>query len=408
GNLAVRVPAKKSEGDLGDLSETFNTMTDQLRSQRSELLAANSQIDSRRRFTEAVLSGVTAGVIGIDGEGRITIANRTATRLLGLGERSVERKPIAEVVPELEQVVTAALSDERAEIRDQVSIKRGGRERTVAVRVTTEGATDGVHGYVITLDDITDLVAAQRSSAWADVARRIAHEIKNPLTPIQLSAERLRRKFGKVIHDDRAIFDQCTDTIIRQVGDIGRMVDEFSSFARMPKPDFEVRNLSDSIRESVFLLEVAHPDITFKVDLPDEPLVGRFDARLISQAFTNIVKNGTEAIAALPPDKREGATISVTAGIDDGTIVVDVVDTGIGLPSENRHRLFEPYMTTREKGTGLGLAIVTKIIEEHGGRIELLDSAEVQHGGHGALVRITLPGVSSEADASVPEVEGVQ
>ena len=408
GNLAVRVPAKKSEGDLGDLSETFNNMTEQLRSQRSELLAANSQIDSRRRFTEAVLSGVTAGVIGIDGEGRITIANRTATRFLGLGDGSIERKPIVEVLPELEPVVTAALRDDRAEVRDQVSITRGGRERAVAVRVTTEGATDGVHGYVITLDDITDLVAAQRSSAWADIARRIAHEIKNPLTPIQLSAERLRRKFGKVIHDDRAIFDQCTDTIIRQVGDIGRMVDEFSSFARMPKPAFELRNLSESIRESVFLLEVAHPDITFSVDLPEAPLLGRFDARLISQAFTNIVKNGTEAIAALPPEQREGARISVTARREDGAIVVDVIDTGIGLPSENRHRLFEPYMTTREKGTGLGLAIVTKIIEEHGGRIELLDSPEAQHGGHGALVRITLPGETSGVDALVAEVEGVQ
>ena len=407
GNLAVRVPARKAEGDLGDLSETFNTMTDQLRSQRAELLAANSQIDSRRRFTEAVLSGVTAGVIGIDGEGRITLANRTATRFLGLSDGSIERKPVVEVVPELRSVVDAALRDDRPEHRGQISLTRGGRERTVNVRVTTEGATDGVHGYVITLDDITDLVSAQRSSAWADVARRIAHEIKNPLTPIQLSAERLRRKFGKVIHEDRQVFDQCTDTIIRQVGDIGRMVDEFSSFARMPKPAFEVRNLSDAIRESVFLLEVAHPDIAFKVDLPDEPLLGHFDARLVSQAFTNIVKNGTEAIAALPPEERGGARINVAARTEGDEIIVDVVDTGIGLPSEHRHRLLEPYMTTREKGTGLGLAIVTKIIEEHGGRIELLDSPEVQRGGHGALIRITLPALAAEAASPVSESEGV-
>ena len=406
GNLAVRVPAKRSEGDLGDLSETFNTMTEQLKSQRAELLAANSQIDSRRRFTEAVLSGVTAGVMGIDGEGRVTIANRTVLRLLGLAERTIDRRPIAEVVPELGPVVSAALADDRPEHRDQISISRGGRERTINVRVTTEGATDGVHGYVITLDDITDLVAAQRSSAWADIARRIAHEIKNPLTPIQLSAERLRRKFGKVIHDDRAIFDQCTETIIRQVGDIGRMVDEFSSFARMPKPAFESGNLSDPIREAVFLIEVAHPDITFSLDLPEQPLLGRFDARLISQAFTNIVKNGTEAIAALPPEKRAGARITVSARVEEDIIVVDVIDTGIGLPSENRHRLFEPYMTTREKGTGLGLAIVTKIIEEHGGRIELLDSPEVQNGGHGALVRIILPAWSVTAAAAVLESEG--
>ena len=407
GNLAVRVPAKKAEGDLGSLSETFNNMTEQLRSQRAELLSANAQIDSRRRFTEAVLSGVTAGVIGIDGEGRVTIANRTAMRLLGLGERSIERRPIAEVLPELGPVVEAALRDDRPEHRDQISVNRGGRERTINIRVTTEGTSDDVHGYVITLDDITDLVSAQRSSAWADVARRIAHEIKNPLTPIQLSAERLRRKFGKVIHDDREIFDQCTDTIIRQVGDIGRMVDEFSSFARMPKPAFEVRNLSESIREAVFLLEVAHPDITFKVELPDEPLLGRFDARLISQAFTNIVKNGTEAIAGLPAEKRAGARITVQARVEDENIVVDVIDNGIGLPAENRHRLLEPYMTTREKGTGLGLAIVTKIIEEHGGRIELLDSPEVQRGGHGALIRVTLPAIPAKAAAPAPEVEEV-
>ncbi|HET7716162.1 MAG TPA: PAS domain-containing sensor histidine kinase [Bauldia sp.] len=407
GNLAVRVPARKAEGDLGNLSETFNNMTEQLRSQRAELLSANAQIDSRRRFTEAVLSGVTAGVVGIDGEGRVTIANRTAMRMLGLGERSIERRPIVEVLPELALVVHAALRNDRPEHRDQISVNRGGRERTINVRVTTEGGADDVHGYVITLDDITDLVTAQRSSAWADVARRIAHEIKNPLTPIQLSAERLRRKFGKAIHDDREIFDQCTDTIIRQVGDIGRMVDEFSSFARMPKPAFEVRNLSESIREAVFLLEVAHPDISFKVDLPEQPLLGRFDARLISQAFTNIVKNGTEAIAGLPAEKRAGAKITVSARLEDDSIVVDVIDTGIGLPTENRHRLLEPYMTTREKGTGLGLAIVTKIIEEHGGRIELLDSPEVQRGGHGALVRVTLPAIPAGTAASAAEVEGV-
>lgn len=395
GNLAVRVPAKRSEGDLGALSETFNTMTSQLRTQREELLAANEQIDSRRRFTEAVLSGVTAGVIGIDGEGRITIANRTALRMLSINKGSIERRPIAEVLPQLENVIATALGDSRSEHRAQITIKRGGRERTINVRVTTEGSGEETHGYVITLDDITDLVTAQRSSAWADVARRIAHEIKNPLTPIQLSAERLRRKFSKAVEQDQDIFDQCTSTIIRQVGDIGRMVDEFSSFARMPKPAIEKRNLSESVREAVFLLEVAHPDIKFTVDLPDEPMVGNFDARLLSQAFTNIVKNGTEAIAALPLEKRDGASITVSGKTEGEWIIIDVIDTGIGLPSENRDRLLEPYMTTREKGTGLGLAIVTKIIEEHGGSIELLDSPAVQDGGHGAMVRVKLPALQT-------------
>ena len=408
GNLAVRVPSKRSEGDLGALSETFNTMTAQLRSQREELLSANEQIDSRRRFTEAVLSGVTAGVIGIDGEGRITIANRTALRMLGVTRGPIERQSITEILPQLGPVVAAALQGDRPEHRDQIAISRAGRERTINVRVTTERSGEQTHGYVITLDDITDLVSAQRSSAWADIARRIAHEIKNPLTPIQLSAERLRRKFSKTITQDREIFDQCTDTIIRQVGDIGRMVDEFSSFARMPKPAIERKNLSELIREAVFLIEVAHPEIAFSMDLPAEPLLGDFDARLMSQVFTNIVKNGTEAIAALPADQKEDAKIRIYGRREEGWIVVDVIDTGIGLPSEHRDRLLEPYMTTREKGTGLGLAIVSKIVEEHGGRIELLDSPEVKKGGHGALVRIRVPGApesstqAAEASAPVP------
>ena len=312
GNLAVRVPAKKAEGDLGDLSETFNNMTEQLRSQRAELLAANAQIDSRRRFTEAVLSGVTAG--------RHRHRRRGARHhrqphgdAAPRPRRALDRAPCRSprCCRSSDRWSSAALRDDRPEHRDQISVNRGGRERTINVRVTTEGATDDVHGYVITLDDITDLVSAQRSSAWADVARRIAHEIKNPLTPIQLSAERLRRKFGKAIHDDREIFDQCTDTIIRQVGDIGRMVDEFSSFARMPKPAFEVRNLSEFDprggvpargRPSRHRLQGRAARMSRSL--------GRFDARLISQAFTNIVKNGTEAIAALPAEKRAGAKIT--------------------------------------------------------------------------------------------------
>ena len=232
GNLEVHVTARGSDGDLGALGETFNIMTDQLRSQRAELLSANELIDSRRRFTEAVLSGVTAGVVGIDRDGKITIANRTALRLFGAKDTVLER-PISVILPELEPVVTAALRGGRPEHRDQVTVTRGNRLRTLNVRVTSEKAGGETSGYVITLDDITDLVTAQRNSAWADVARRIAHEIKNPLTPIQLSAERLRRRFGKVITEGREVFDQCTDTIIRQVGDIGRMVDEFSSFARV-------------------------------------------------------------------------------------------------------------------------------------------------------------------------------
>jgi two-component system nitrogen regulation sensor histidine kinase NtrY len=398
GNLDVRVPARGSDGDLGALGDTFNTMTSQLRGQRTELLSASEQIDSRRRFTEAVLSGVSAGVIGIDVAGRVTIANRTALRVLGLDEPAAKERQVAELIPQLGPVVAAAMRDARPEHRDQIALTRSGRERTLNVRVTTERSDGQARGYVITLDDITDLVTAQRSSAWADVARRIAHEIKNPLTPIQLSAERLRRRFGKVITEGRDVFDQCTETIIRQVGDIGRMVDEFAAFARMPKPAFEVRNLSESIREAVFLIEVAHPDIAFTSKLPEEPLTGRFDARLMAQVLTNLVKNATEAISALPPEERATGRIAVSAEMVEGAIVVDVVDNGIGLPRENRQRLLEPYITTREKGTGLGLAIVTKIVEDHGGRIDLLDSPEVAGGGRGALIRITLPRFESSVE----------
>jgi two-component system nitrogen regulation sensor histidine kinase NtrY len=398
GNLDVRVQPRNSDGDVGALGATFNTMTAQLRGQREELLAASEQIDSRRRFTEAVLSGATAGIVGIDAAGRVTIVNRAALHLFGASEGEAIGAPIAEMLPQLGPVVAAATRDNRLEHRDQIVVPRGGRERTINIRVTTERAAGQSHGYVITLDDITDLVSAQRSSAWADVARRIAHEIKNPLTPIQLSAERLKRRFGNAIGEGRDVFEQCTDTIIRQVGDIGRMVDEFSSFARMPKPAMAAGNLSEAIREAVFLISVAQPEIAFTIDLPDEPLMARFDARLMAQALTNVVKNATEAIAALPGDQRRDGRISVSARADDGSVVVDVADNGVGFPRQNRHRLLEPYVTTREKGTGLGLAIVAKIIEEHGGRLELLDAPAVATGGHGALIRITLPRLETAAE----------
>jgi two-component system nitrogen regulation sensor histidine kinase NtrY len=403
GNLDVTVPFRSSDGDLGALGATFNTMTAELRSQRAELMTASEQIDARRRFSEAVLAGVSAGVIGADARGSITIANRGALRMLGAASGAVVGRPVVEVAPELASVMEAAVADPvRHEHRDQISLLREGRDRTINVRVTTEDAGREQRGYVITLDDITDLVTAQRSSAWADIARRIAHEIKNPLTPIQLSAERLKRRFGKNITEGRDVFDQCTDTIIRQVGDIGRMVDEFSSFARMPKPTFEERDIGEAAREAVFLQEVAHPEIAFLVDLPEEPLTGRFDPRLMSQALTNIVKNATEAIAAVPDEEKGSQQIIVRGRIEGDSNVVEVIDTGIGLPAENRHRLLEPYMTTREKGTGLGLAIVSKIIEEHHGRLELLDSPAVAEGGRGAMIRLTLPHVSPAHPSAPP------
>lgn len=394
GDLTAEVPVGDTSDDISSLGASFNKMTVELRSQRQELISASEEAERRRRFTEAVLSGVSAGVVGISNDGHVTIANASALKLLDVELFALAGRRLDEEVPELAELLAQALRDEDEDRAHQetVSLLRGGHRSTVSVKVTPDRSPDREHGYVVTLDDISELVTAQRTSAWADVARRIAHEIKNPLTPIQLSAERIRRRFGKlVVDDDRRVFDQCVDTIVRQVGDIGRMVDEFSQFARMPKPTFEERDLGECVREAVFLLGVGHPEITFEAHLPKEPLIGRFDHRLISQAVGNLVKNAVEAIEGLPEEQRVGARVDVHGRNAGGFNVVEVIDTGVGLPSADRHRLLEPYMTTREKGTGLGLAIVRKIVEEHGGSIELLDSPAVATGGHGAMVRISLP-----------------
>ncbi len=402
GDLRVEVPVDRADGDIASLSQSFNKMTQQLRAQRTDLVAASDQIDSRRRFIEAVLSGVTAGVMGIDGEGRITVVNRMALRILNLAIDRAVGAELGAIAPELAPLFAAAKTDSRAEHRHQLTLTRAGRTRTINVRVTNEGSREEARGFVMTLDDITDLVAAQRTAVWADVARRIAHEIKNPLTPIQLSAERLRRKFGRAIADDRDVFDQCVDTIIRQVGDIGRMVDEFATFARMPKPALATQDLRKTLRDAVFLMQVGYPDIDVKLALPDHPLMGRFDERLIAQVITNVIKNATEAIAALGPGAEKGR-IDVSGCLSDGVIHIDVTDNGVGLPKGNRQLLLEPYMTTREKGTGLGLAIVRKIVEEHEGKIELLDAPTVAEGGHGARVRLTFPETSPKPAGTVPD-----
>ena len=311
GNLYIQVPIQRSEGDLAQLGETFNKMTYELRTQRDDIMRAHDLIDQRRRFTEAVLAGASAGVIGVDAEGRISILNRSAERLIGQSQSEAAGRQLTDVVPELKEIFASALSGSQRLTQDQVTISRGGRERNLSVRVTTEQSGDPEHGYVVTLDDITELVSAQRTSAWADVARRIAHEIKNPLTPIQLSAERLRRKYGKSITDDPAVFQQCTDTIIRQVDDIKRMVDEFSKFARMPKPVMEADDLADTVRQVVFLMRVGNADIELELEISEDPMLARFDRRLISQALTNIIKNATEAVGAVPQGERDKGRIRV-------------------------------------------------------------------------------------------------
>ena len=400
GNLYVRVPVRESEGDLANLGITFNRMTQELRTQRDDLVRARDTIDSRRLFMEAVLSGASAGVIGVDAEGCVSILNRSAEKLIGRIEADVLGHMVTDVVPELSPVIDEARTGAQRLTQSQVTINRGGRERILSVRVTSEQAAEQHHGFVVTLDDITALVFAQRTSAWADVARRIAHEIKNPLTPIQLSAERLRRKFGNQIGDDRTVFLQCTDTIIRQVDDIKRMVDEFSRFARMPKPVIATEDVADTVRQTVFLMRVGSPDINIDAELPEDPMPARFDRRLISQALTNIIKNATEAIAAVPPEQLGKGHILLRVSRDNSDIVIDVIDNGIGLPKENRSRLLEPYVTTREKGTGLGLAIVGRIFEEHGGSIELRDADGIISGQRGAWVRVRFADHTGGADAA--------
>jgi two-component system nitrogen regulation sensor histidine kinase NtrY len=416
GDLHVQVPVIRSEGDLAHLGETFNKMTQELRTQRDELVSASDMIDGRRRFIEAVLSSASAGIIGVDGAGKIGILNRSAEKLIGHSESEALGHLLSEIIPELNEMMAGIKGSAQRLVQGQIEISRAGVERNLSVRISSEQSGQSQESYIITLDDITELVSAQRTSAWADVARRIAHEIKNPLTPIQLSAERIRRKFGKVIVEDRAIFDQCTDTIVRQVDDIRKMVDEFSKFARMPKPVIEGEDVADAVRQVVFLMRVGHPDIDLEADIKQDPMPAQFDRRLISQGLTNIIKNATEAIAAVPLDQLGRGKIEVIASREDDEIVIDVIDNGVGLPKESRARLLEPYVTTREKGTGLGLAIVGRVLEDHGGRLELNDASNIHPGARGAWVRMRfavaghapVPDVAaSSADQTIDEKKAV-
>jgi two-component system nitrogen regulation sensor histidine kinase NtrY len=407
GDLHVQVAVHRSEGDLARLGETFNKMTQELRTQRDELVSASDLIDSRRRFIEAVLSSASAGIIGVDASGSVGILNRSAEKLIGHAESETLDHPLSDVLPELDDMMKTAREGTQRLVQGQITISRDGQERNLSVRISAEQTSQSSDSYIITLDDITELVSAQRTSAWADVARRIAHEIKNPLTPIQLSAERIRRKFGKVITEDKAVFEQCTDTIVRQVDDIRRMVDEFSRFARMPKPVIEGEDVADTVRQAVFLMRVGHPDIDIQAEIKEEPMRAQFDRRLISQALTNIIKNAAEAIEAVPAEELGNGRIEVIAARENEDIVIDVIDNGIGLPKVSRARLLEPYVTTREKGTGLGLAIVGRVLEDHGGRIELNDAADIRPGQRGAWMRLrfAISGHAPKAEAKAAASE---
>ncbi len=398
GNLSVTLPEKRGEGDLRRLSNTFNTMSRELKNQRDALVSANEQIETRRRFMSAVLSGVSAGVIGLDSDERITLVSRAAESLLGMEAADLVGRRLADALPDLHEI-HAKSAEPAIKSRPQVELTRlvGEEERTFAVRVTFEQAGEDDVGSVITFDDITELVTAQRTSAWADVARRIAHEIKNPLTPIQLSAERIRRKYGKVIENDRETFEKLTATIERQASHIKDMVDEFAAFARIPKPEMASADLREAVQDSVVLFREAHPGLEYKLEMPREKVLTSIDRRLITQAVTNLVKNATESVESLKetgerPEDWQGRVITRIVP-QDHRVLVEVIDNGTGLPKQQRQRLLEPYVTTKgHKGTGLGLAMVLKITEQHGGDLTLEDAPADGSGfPPGALVRITLP-----------------
>ncbi|MBO9587916.1 PAS domain-containing sensor histidine kinase [Devosia sp.] len=391
GDLDVRVPVQAGRGDFRDLSNGFNRMTEQLKTQREELLMANEVNEKRRQFTEAVVEGVSAGIVGLDPFGAVTLVNARACQMLGKTEVEMMGEPMEEILPEIAPTIEKARSARRGQVRDQIQLGNETNRRIYQIQLTREGSITESKGYVLTFDDITDLESAQRTSAWADVARRIAHEIKNPLTPIQLSAERLRRRYGAKLEDDRDVFDKCINTIVRQVGDIGRMVDEFSAFARMPEAAPERADLSDTIRQAVFLESVRLPEVAIATELPDEAIYAWFDTRLVSQSLTNLIKNAVEAFEGLDVGSDWQPGIKVEAHYEGNHARVSVSDNGKGWPKENRQRLLEPYMTTREKGTGLGLAIVARIIEQHGGIVELVDAEPDEQGRVGACVTFTLP-----------------
>ena len=385
GDYDARVPSVPTSDEVGTLSRAFNRMTDQLSKHQEELVEANNELDERRRFLEEVLEGVSAGVIGLQFDGTVFLPNRSASMLLGINYDVLVGQKLDEVVPEFADLLRQAEESENNEAKDQVQVDVKGEVRTLLVRVIVERAGPStISGYVITFDDLTEQLADQRTAAWADVARRIAHEIKNPLTPIQLSAERLKRKYLKEIESDTAVFSQCTDTIIRQVGDLRRMVDEFSSFARMPAPMLKPTDIKDIVRQAVFLQDVASAKIQFSTTFDGDVDFIKCDGRLVGQALTNVLKNAVESVnSRLERDiKNESDTIEpgavrVRVNQDHDRTLISVEDNGLGLPQEQKDRLTEPYVTTREKGTGLGLAIVRRIMEEHGGTIRIADRAPI-------------------------------
>ncbi|MSO54145.1 MAG: PAS domain-containing sensor histidine kinase [Rhodospirillales bacterium] len=408
GDLTARVEATVASDEIGVLSRAFNRMAEQIDNQRRGLVEANRELAERTRFTETVLTGVSAGVIGLDAEGQIRLANRSASDLLGVQLDAEVDRPFAEAIPEMADLFAEAARRSDRPANDEVKVARKARSQTLQATIVAEKLEGQIVGYVVTFDDVTELLSAQRTAAWADVARRIAHEIKNPLTPIQLSAERLKRKYLKEITSDPQTFTACTDTIVRQVEDIGRMVDEFSSFARMPQPSLKPESLAEICRQVAFLERSRSTAIAIDLDLPPADVTLNCDRQQVGRALTNVLKNAAESVTARPKSEdgplakgRIRLTLQEADTADGREVRLIVEDNGIGLPREQRDRLTEPYVTSREKGTGLGLAIVKKIMEDHGGQVMLEDRE-----GGGARVSLVFGPTRSApiADEAVPSL----
>ncbi|WP_438980447.1 ATP-binding protein [Lentibacter sp.] len=402
GNLDTQVIEEEGDDEISQLSRLFNQMTRQLKGQRDRLLENTEQIERRRRMFDSVLSSVTSGVVGLDAEGRVAFVNRSAERLLDW-ESTKDNLELRVAVPEFGPIFEAVLQSSSGIVQDEVKVTRAGHLENLLVRMSVrEGEGGQIEGYVVAFDDVTDLVSAQRMAAWGDVARRIAHEIKNPLTPIQLSAERIKRKFSRELAEaDASKLSELTDVIVRQTNDLRRIVDEFSKFARMPEPERRAEDLCTLLSGAITLQKAGQPDVRFDVDLGGEPLEGQYDATMIGQALTNLIKNAGEAIETRREELGEDIVpqIKISARRVDNDAEISISDNGIGLP-EDRAKLFEPYVTTRDKGTGLGLPIVKKIIEEHGGSLKLEDAALFEgESHHGAMALIRLPlSLGSESD----------
>jgi two-component system, NtrC family, nitrogen regulation sensor histidine kinase NtrY len=403
GNLDVQVPEEKGDDEIALLGKYFNRMTRELKAQRQTLLTNTLQIERRRRLFDSVLSSVISGVVGVDPEGRVTFVNRSAERLLDWsGDENSLALGVA--VPEFGPLFDALKNGNSGVSQGEVKVTRQGRLENLLVRMATRREVDGsLEGYVVTFEDVTDLVSAQRMAAWGDVARRIAHEIKNPLTPIQLSAERIKRKFAPIVGEERQKLEDMTDVIIRQTNDLRRIVDEFSKFARMPEPVRRNENLTKLVSDAVLLQQTGQPDVNVVAELPSDAVMVEIDATMMSQALTNLIKNAGEAIETYRnknPETTIDAQIQVALKMDQGDSVITIADNGIGLP-EDRARLFEPYVTTRSEGTGLGLPIVKKIIEEHGGSLVLQDApAFAGQTRFGAMAVIRLPSVITPTSAN--------